>query len=207
MASARAEISQTILQGDEPADVAMNVLHFNSGTDYAALANWLLLGFTGQIVQPDPNFDVYIKRKIEIKVYDIADPKPRPERAFVSHTPPTWGQDALGPRLLACCLSFYASRNLPRIRGRIYVGPFLGVDTAHEEIPGDRLASVMALGQYLHKGVSGWQHITRSNTEANEVGGGGEALAEQKVTNYWADSNWDVMHSRELRTATRVLYP
>ena len=159
MPSARVEVIQTVLPGDEPADQAINTLHFNSGTDWQALATYVMEAFSGQVFGPGGPFSQYVQRKMEVRTYDIADPKPRPVKASATFTPAPWTGDTLGPRLLACCLSFYATRNLPRIRGRIYIGPFVGTVCSHEEIPAATMTNILALGETLHQGVAGWQHI------------------------------------------------
>jgi hypothetical protein len=57
----------------------------------------------------------------EVRVYDVSDPLPR-EPQIITYPFPASGGTAL-PSEVAVCNSYFADRNLPRQRGRIFIGP------------------------------------------------------------------------------------
>lgn len=206
MAVARCEVITTVKSADAPSENMVNVLHFMDGTDFQALASALTAVFTGTVGHPSP-FNMYSQRRVEVRTYDIADSKPRPIKGHSTVTPAGWGGETLGPRLLACCLSFYATRNLPRMRGRIYLGCFNSIQVGQENIGNAQMLDILNLGKNLFGLDPTWKHATYSPTEALAEGGIGAGVAAQHATNYWVDSRWDAMHSRELRATTRVTFP
>jgi hypothetical protein len=130
-----------------------------------------------------------------VKFYNADDPKPRPVigQAVVGEgLSPSYGR----PREIALCLSFYADRNLPKRRGRIYLpvsnGPFpnIGVRPTDAQMqPALDLATGLSdLGgadiDWCVHSVVDQQHY--------------------KVTNAWVDDEWDTMRSRGLRATRRL---
>lgn len=199
MAEVRAEISYLPGGRTLPEDACINTLHFaGNGNDYQGLADALLAIFDGTTSGPGNRgpFSLYTGYNITVSVYDIADDKPRPVRGH-AHSPGN-GQAPGTPSLLACCLSFYSARNLPRQRGRIFVGPVAFNGTINSEhIPGAITDLVIDLGAILLSGVSGWGWVAYSRTDHQS----------RPVTNVWVDDVWDVQHSRELGPSQRKLYP
>jgi hypothetical protein len=201
-----AQATWTVRQTDVPKDYVVNNTYWeagaaidsSAGNDLAqALANTLAsaVGFGG----PNP-WDIFSGRDLVVKCYDMAAPKPRPIVGVFHHIPTTWETAALAPRHVALCLSYYADRNIPRQRGRIYLGPFKLSDMA--EVP-----SVQFLNKFqdLAKGLEtmdtrtthGWTQQTWSTvTNTNH-----------DVTNWWCNDKWDVQHSRQHVELTRVKWP
>jgi hypothetical protein len=104
-----------------------------------------------------------------------------------------------GPQEVALCLSYYATFNQPRRRGRIYLGPFgkAGLGGRPDSI---MLNKAKALGQAFGAGwaASGgaqsiWQ--LHSRTPASNM---------QTITNYWVDNAWDTLRSRGIAPTSRV---
>ena len=101
------------------------------------------------------------------------------------------------PRELSLCLSFYAERNIPRRRGRLYLPiPIVGAAGTAGIIPtATQIAKVMALGP-IFEALGGpdvdWVVYSRIDNDA------------RAVTNYWCDNEWDVQRSRGLRATSRV---
>jgi len=138
--------------------------------------------------------------RTECRIYDIADPEPR-EPLAVKQGIGGGISGNCGPREVAFCLSYYADRNLPRNRGRMYLGPWR--DTLMAERPGvggsgisgeprvvveDLQAGLRALG-----GVDvDWVQYSPTNGVAKDV------------TFWWADNEWDTMRSRGLKATARV---
>lgn len=131
-----------------------------------------------------------------VKLYDAqADAPNYPLATKVRQTgasPP-----AQVPREVACCLSYYAGRNVPRKRGRLYIpaaawmtgpGSLTGRPSDGVQTRVSELVSVFAaLG-----GVNcDWVVFSRRNDDAD------------KVTNWWVDDEWDTVRSRGLRPTNR----
>jgi hypothetical protein len=118
----------------------------------------------------------------------------------VVYTPTTWEAGALGPRSIALCLSFYAQRNIPHQRGRVYLGPWTASQVV-EKPTTIFLNSIVDLGHGLYniqnQGAISWTHSTHS-TVTGEY---------HDVTNYWCNDVWDVQHSRAHSETLRAKYP
>jgi hypothetical protein len=130
--------------------------------------------------------------KVVCKLYDMSDPEPRPIKAQKEATPTKLG--ASGPREVACCLSYYAGRNLPRLRGRMYIGPWPSAQCT-ETPTSDVRTSLGALAAGISAlGGANIQWVQYSPTTGDFT----------NVTNWWVDSEWDTMRSRGLRAALRT---
>jgi len=132
--------------------------------------------------------------EIEVKSYDLEGTKPvYPNGYGVANLGGT-GSSGM-PRETALCLSFYAGRNVPRRRGRLFLpGVFL------TSAPGQRpttaqMTNVGALSS-LFEGIGGvnvdWCVWSTLDQEAFPV------------TNWWVDDEWDTVRSRGLRATTRI---
>lgn len=162
-------------------DAIDNTLYFNvSGSvdepDYAALANDLL--------------QIWITKSwaagrfIEIRAYNMDDAKPRPVKARTSAT--VSGTSPTGPRQVALALSYYADRNLPRMRGRIFLGPWT---TNAPNAASPYTTAVMTLPPALaslgglNVDWSLWSPTTQTHTRINHA---------------WCDDSWDIIRSRKM---------
>lgn len=156
----------------------------------------------------DPNYqtlandlrDIYAARSwiqgcvIEVRAYNMADAKPRPERAFAKVTKAgTLGACA---RQVAICLSYYSDRNLPQQRGRIYTGPW---PQSAALVPTAAMTDVMALGAAL-AGLGGINVDWSVYSPTRATQGDDPTMT---ISNYWCDNSWDVVRSRKLKATTR----
>lgn len=206
MVAAHVLVRTQVHQTDVPADYVTNSLYFETdGTaadlDFQNLAQHVSDVFYSGVGFGGTNpWTYYSGRGGDVRAYNLADPKPRPIRGHVTHTPTTWEGSALGPRLLALCLSYYSGRNLPHTRGRIYIGPLKGGDTG-EVADAFMLGRMMDLAKGLYniasQGPLSWAHATHSTVTGQT----------NVVSNYWANDVWDVQHSRAHKELTRVKYP
>lgn len=131
--------------------------------------------------------------RITGKIYKMSDPEPRlplkeTTLSFAASTA------AGAPREVALCLSYYADRNTPRRRGRMYIGPFRADVMALR--PGLALRQTL---QTLAQGISGLgganiQWVQHSPTTGEY----------HNVTHYWIDDEWDTVRKRGLRATTRL---
>lgn len=165
-------------------DAIDNTLYFNVSNgpidppDYQALVDDLYAIWAARAWQKG--------RHLDIRAYNMEDPTPRPVKA--RKTGSVTGTALTGPRQIACCLSYFADRNLPRQRGRIYIGPwgtagnalYPGVSTQNEVIA---LAQPLADLGGVNVDWSLWSPTTQQHT---------------RITNAWVDNSWDVIRSRKL---------
>lgn len=128
------------------------------------------------------------------KVYDMDQPEPRVPVAESGRLVTSSGQES-APREVALCLSFFATNNVPRRRGRLYIGPW-PVGQVFQERPG---ASITGVLETLANGLANlggvdvdWMQYSPTNNLAN------------KVTNWWVDNEWDTVRSRGLKATTRI---
>lgn len=164
-------------------------------------SNTLYFNVSGSVDDPDYQDladdlrDIYATQawtnscRIEVRAYDMRDAKPRPERAF-SAVNRTGSGFVIGAGQVALCLSYYADRNLPSQRGRIYTGPWApSTPNASDAVT----ATLISLGQAF-AGLGGvnvdWSLY--SPTKGTNT----------RISNIWVDNSWDVVRSRK-QPATR----
>jgi hypothetical protein len=132
-------------------------------------------------------------RGIKCSIYDMASPLPRPVLgAGLSTLPASSEVSASGNPVVACTVSFYGGRNLPRQRGRLFLGPMLA----------------SAAGSYrLSSGANvGLVTDFKALLAALTVVGGGPSVTPvvyspksnetHAITNIWMDDRHDVIRSR-----------
>jgi len=129
----------------------------------------------------------------ETSIYNMGDEEPRQPRAKVFLAKPVAGS-APGPREVALCLSFYAERNLPRQRGRIYCGPFL-TSQLNERPP--QTATEAVAGLAVDLGNLGGVNVDWCVYSPTDQ-------LYRKVTHYWVDNEWDSVRSRGLKGDART---
>lgn len=128
------------------------------------------------------------------KAYNMADPEPREPVASVSWLECLGVRSTNGPAEVALCLSYYADRNFPRNRGRMYFGPW-GNGGMFSRPPAQAQEALATLAEGL-SGLGGvntqWvQHSPRDARFSN-------------VTDYWIDDAWDTQRRRGLKATSRL---
>jgi hypothetical protein len=131
-----------------------------------------------------------------IKIYDAE--KPPPNYPLYTTTNGTGFKTTGTPREVSLCLSYYATVNRPRWRGRLYI-PFALIGGAMGVRPTTlQQNNTLAFRTILTSSLpSGAYMEVWSPTEKNGHG----------VTNWWVDDEWDIIRSRGMRGTTRVLAP
>lgn len=198
----RSEITVQNFNTEVPRDNSVNVVHhtisdtgFNPAVDYQNHADEIKTLFSGNNTTTGHMFNLYKVRGLTVKVYNMADPTPRPTHAVSTYVPTTWTTDTqLGPRNVSLCLSYYAGRNLPRQRGRIFLGP---IDSADISLYPNSIimANLLDLGHGLFDiGGENVAHVVYSVRDA----------APHTISNYWVNNRWDTMRSRLEKETSRV---
>jgi hypothetical protein len=133
-------------------------------------------------------------REIVVKVYRATQPKPNPPLAIATRnaglTPASPGN-----REVALCLSYYATNNVKRRRGRLYIPAFflttgaLGVRPTSTQRTD--LGQIVTILQDSGPASIKWCVYSRKDAAA------------YNVTDWWADDEWDSQRRRGLRPTTR----
>lgn len=174
-----------------PRDRFVNVIHFDRPValpaDPDAIARDIALVFDNWYSAPD--------REIRVKLYQTGTPGPHfPFGEGVRNASLAPASDI--PREVAMCLSFYAGRNLPRQRGRIYL-PLVGSGY------GTSLRPPLALREKALDLAAGLAGIGGA-----DIDWGVWSPTDNKfraVSNAWVDDEWDTQRSRGLRATTRSM--
>lgn len=162
-------------------------------TDYDGLANdiatMFVSGWSGAACE------------VQTKIYDMGDSIPREARATATKNVGLHPPSPM-PREIAVCLSFYATRNLPRTRGRIYLPAAVGMASGSLDARPTSTIRTKALGLATTANQSipdiggiDVKHIVWSDTD--RVG--------RQVTHYYVDDEWDTVRKRGFRPTTRQL--
>jgi hypothetical protein len=177
-----------------PSDVVSNTFYLNKttipgqgGADELALATDAVNAWIARTT-PISDYPTY-----RCKIYDMADLKPRPVVAEYSAS--TVGGSASGPQEVALCLSFYAGRNLPRRRGRLYLGPFFAGEMAGRPSLTQQNRLLDLASDLANLGGADVSWRVYSPTDGGNY----------PVSNAWVDNAWDTQRSRGLAPTGRVL--
>lgn len=164
-------------------DGISNTLYFNVTTiDPFEPADYQSLG--------DDLWDIWATRSwvtgryVDLRAYDMGDPDPKPQKYH--RMGPIAGTINAGVPQVAIALSYYADRNLPRQRGRIFTGPW---PSSADTISAFQQNAVLALAPAFADlgGVNvDWSIYSPSNDTAT------------RISDAWVDDSWDVIRSRKL---------
>lgn len=180
-----------------PANNMVNVPHFDvhaviPGDDPA----WVTLAGDLATASQAWQSQQAVGKKVKVKVYDAeAAPPNYPKAEYVTET----GQEDMAnwPRELAVCLSFFAGRNIPRHRGRLYICPGLmfnsnGLDTYVTSAIQEKVLSYRTVLENLGGVNVDWVVWSRADRKA------------YPVTDVWVDDEWDVQRRRGVEPKGRV---
>lgn len=157
------------------------------GTDYEVLANDTAALWATTVPRTEA------QNQIRVRAYDMADAEPRPVRAesVVAWDAPA---NSVGPREVALCLSYFADRNLPRQRGRMYIGPIRQAEMTDR--PQEQLMGTLGA---LAEGISGLGGINVQWVVYSPTAGD-----YRNVSDYWVDNAWDTQRRRGLPASSRL---
>lgn len=177
---------------------------FDPAVDYQNHADEIRKLFAGQ----DPTYPTAggftAGRQIRVTVYNLADAKPRPEKAVSTFAPasedPSTGYIA---HQVALRISWYAGRNLKGLRGGIYLGPMSTSSSLNARPTSTAQATALAVGHGLFDiGGENVQHVLYSEHGAPSAGiaAGGHSV----LTDYWCDNAFDTIRRRKQAGTSRV---
>jgi hypothetical protein len=192
-----------------PEDRVINTFHFSPGSDALAIATKLIEFYNTGLGTFNPVaywISPYVSRtanKCEIRVYDLADPKPRPPSVH-QFTLGAANSAQLLPRELSVCLSYYSERNIRRQRGRIYIGP-LSVNAMENRVGDQGVVvalrdSLAGAGSRLAQATPGADWVVYSELEASSVG---PEYAGRSVSHGWVDNAFDIQRRRGVDPSVR----
>ncbi len=178
-------------------DKISNTLHFRKDGTAVNFSGDALAQDLVQIYSTRPGLFQGMQT-IEVRQYDMEDAPGPPttiKTGTIADSPP-----GSSPREVALCLSFRGAQNVPRQRGRIFVGPVAPTGVR----PGtDVRNAILQLGQaFADLGGQNVDWCVYSPTTR----GAGAALDSSfiPVKRCWVDDEWDTMRSRGLRPTSRV---
>lgn len=179
-------------------DMTTHTLHYADGTpsplsdpDYASVASDVghaLQTYYTTVSSTD-------SRGFMTRVYELDDATPRAPKVDHVIAPGGPTPDALGPRQVAQVLAFFSQgRNLPRNRGRIYLGPFQYSVMAGWHVNPGIMTACAALATALGAaGPDSVKWVTFSTVGAGH----------HDVTNWWCDNRWDTQRRRLPKATAR----
>lgn len=137
-----------------------------------------------------------VKTQITVKAYDAQGTVPVFPQGEAQVRTGTFGSSG-GPREVALCLSFFAERNLPRTRGRLYFPhAFISAGSPSGIRPTQILMESLGMAADVFQELGG--------TDVDWVVYSGRDDAARPVTDWFVDDEWDTIRSRGLRPNTRV---
>ena len=195
------EITTQLLSADLARDWCVNTIHFNTTSTTVTNAQFQALSdaIKGVWFATSGAWFIYGTNGGSVKVYNLADPKPRPEKGYSTYTPGSWMTTVAWPRQTCLCVSFYSQRNLKSLRGRVYM-PLNSGATPVGERPGLSLRTQMAgTIKQLYTVANGltpsWQLSVHSQKLDQDAG----------ISNIWCNDTWDIQRRRGLRETTRYM--
>jgi hypothetical protein len=152
-------------------------------------------------------FPLGIASPLLYRIYNLGEAPPRTRNQLES-APITASRAGPLPYEVALCLSFYAGQNVPRRRGRVFVGPFgtnaLAGSVGNLPIPSSTLMATLAdrasaVGRTTENVT--WVMVTRGGTVPPF-----EPANARVITNGWVDSGWDTQRRRGLAATGRTAF-
>ena len=168
-----------------PRDVLTMTPHYTA-TDPSGLANAIANNLLA-------NASVSATGSFTIKLYDAT--LPPPSFPVVTLTKGTGFKPSTVPRELALCFSYYATRNAPRYRGRLFIPMSLLGGNLQLRPTSTQQQAAADLGKAMASGLPGGAAFVVYSRKEKTA---------RPATNYWVDDEWDTVRSRGLRAAARV---
>jgi hypothetical protein len=134
---------------------------------------------------------------VTVNVYDLGQPPPRAPK-IETFTAQLTGTTTVLPEEDAVCLSYYATRNMPRRRGRIYAGPFAShaaqAGPTRARVNPNLLNCLKATASRLMTGNG--QNVTWTLLSSTDG-------VTRVITGGWVDDAWDTQRRRGTKALVR----
>jgi hypothetical protein len=155
----------------------------------------------------------------EVRVYDLDEAEPREAHVTTFQLSPSgFATNAEFPGEVAIAASYYSGRNIPRQRGRIYIGPLsifaAGSDDAGQVARPDPnlLNSIVDRMATLRDraGVGSWSVWSRAkDATVNKDGSPNPARPHSLyvITDVWVDNEFDTQRRRGAKATSRITNP
>lgn len=190
-----------------PEDHVTNTFHFEvaayDNTTRVELSTWLADFYNTPPAGQTEEIAFFLSASLsrvadaEMRFYNLADPEPR-EASVITFTLDAAGTADRLPDEVAICTSFYSVRNLPRQRGRIFIGPFnsQAIDLATGR-PKSVLRDVIggATERLANESDVTNQWVILSTASVPDT--------TFTVTDGWIDNAWDTQRRRGLAATSR----
>lgn len=151
----------------------------------------------------DPNFRPLslVTEQMEFRVYQLIDPPPRePDIHFRAVTESGIGSPL--PEEVAICLTYHGARNLPRQRGRMYLGPWgvnaLSAEEGHARVGSATRGAIITAFDTLFTAAAADGYvfgIVSPTTSSFITAQGG-----------WVDNSFDTIRKRGPEPTSRLSY-
>lgn len=206
--------AQVVLEGDSglPEDRFVTTYVFGnqdggspSGSQLDDLADLLVSFWTQDPVGGTGQLQTYLGAQCsgdaQVKLYRLGDAPPR-EPTTYDFTVSGFSQSSGLPAEVALCISYYATRNIPRRRGRIYLGPLSNLSgqfAAGDWRPVDLLRQVAALK--ARDLISASNNLLLPWAVLSQVDG-----VARPITDGWVDNSWDTQRRRGIAPTLRETF-
>jgi hypothetical protein len=172
-----------------PKDRLVNTLHYECSqveADLLSIAQAIVDAYLA-------NWTTAATREWLVRAYDVAPPPQFPLAELLLNEGSAPASN--GPREIALCLSYYAGRNIPRQRGRIYLPKCLRTGSPAVRPSLAEQTAAVALGTALSSITAGGATWAQYSPTTGEW---------RPVTAVWCDDEWDTVRSRGLDATDRV---
>lgn len=133
----------------------------------------------------------------ELRIYNLGDPTPREPEIFTGDDIGITNQGL--PNEVALCLSYYSVRNIPKWRGRVYIGPLASNTLAADPDLGDvrptlslRTSVVNSANRLMDRADVYWGLISQTDGQF------------RPISNVWVDDAFDTVRKRGVGATTRI---
>lgn len=189
-------------RGIEDHAAAYSGIQFELGTFYETIKEYLSTVALGAA-----------NLQIETRIYHGDDQEPREPHPVMLGVDLTPFANAGIPNELAVCVSFFSERNIPRQRGRVFIGPLAnGAMETPVSGEGDRQIATACVNEMVTAatgmltGTNGVIWCTKSGLAIPDPAGAIPPPIYRQVTDGWVDNAFDVQRRRGSEASSRTTF-
>ena len=195
----------------KPEDRIVNTFHFTDEAGYSTTTHWHWLArfYTEPTAPNTASVSSYLSPKLsrdafacQVRLYDLGQAPPREPEVHFFTLDPAGSSSPSVPNEVCSVLSFYGDRNLPRQRGRIYIGP-LAATAIEDGTPDLRVSgafrnAVADAARTLRTGDGTFKWCVYSTVSGSPV--------THDVTAGWIDNAFDTQRRRGAAATDRLTW-